>query len=109
MCVQNDKKKSREEGQLIIYVLFFFGPLRNALQLHYGLSTQNIVHELHHCIVRDFSKFKSESWALHYEQITFGVLRKNIKECLRQLARVNYKFSSTLFPKCSLRLNLYTV
>ena len=80
MCVQNDKKKIKG-GEAAHYLCFaFFGPLRNALQLHCGLSTQNIVQKLHHCIVRDFSKFKSETWALHYEQFTFGDLRKIIKE-----------------------------
>ena len=79
MCVQNDKKI--KGGKAAHYLFFaFFIQLRNALQLHYGLSTQNIVQKLHLCILRDFSKFISETWALHYEQFTFGDLRKIIKE-----------------------------
>ena len=70
--------KKIKGGKAAHYLFFaFFGQLRNALQLHYGLSIQNIVQKLHLCILRDF---KSETWALHYEQFTFGDLRRIIKE-----------------------------
>ena len=59
--------KKNQGGEAAHYLFFaFFGALLNALQLHNGLSTKNIVKKLHLCVVRDFSKFKSETWALHY-------------------------------------------